>query len=61
MNLGGDDSSSVADALSKSGDPFIYCTGNDGPEMREGSRDHIVLNKPFRDTDLTTALTQLLS
>lgn len=29
--------------------------------MREGFRDHIVLNKPFRDTDLTTALTQLLS
>jgi CheY-like chemotaxis protein len=58
MNLGGDDSSSVADALSKSGVPFIYCTGNDGPESLH---HHIVLNKPFRETDLTTALTQLLS
>ena len=61
MNLGGEDSSSVADALSKSGVPFIYCTGNDRPEMREGFRDNIILNKPFRDADLTTALTQLLS
>ncbi len=61
MNLGGDDSSSVADALLKSGVPFIYCTGNDRLDMREGFRDHIVLEKPFRDADLTTALTRLLS
>jgi CheY-like chemotaxis protein len=61
MNLGGHDSSSVADALLNSGVPFIYCTGNDRPDLRKGFRDHIILHKPFSEADLTAALTQLLS
>lgn len=61
MNLGGEDSSRVADALSERGVPFIYCTGNDRRDMREGFRDQVVLSKPFLDADLNAALTQLLS
>ena len=61
MNLGGEDSNLVADALLERGVPFIFCTGNSKSDMREGFGDHAVLYKPFRDTDLTAALTQLLS
>jgi CheY-like chemotaxis protein len=61
MNLGGEDSSRVADALSEKAVPFIYSTGNDKRGMGEVARNHIVLHKPFRDADLSAALTQLLS
>ncbi len=61
MNLGGEDSGPVADALSKRGVPFIYCTGNGHRDVREGFRDCAVLHKPFQDADLRVALTQLLS
>jgi CheY-like chemotaxis protein len=61
MNLGGEDSNLVADALLKRGVPFIFCTGNSEADMREGFEDHVVLYKPFRETDLSSALTQLLS
>ncbi len=61
MNLGGEDSSKVADALSKRGVPFIYSTGNDRRDMTERARDHAVLYKPFREADVIDALTQLLS
>jgi hypothetical protein len=47
MNLGGEDSSRVADALSEKGVPFIYSTGNDSHEMGENVRHHTVLHKPF--------------
>jgi len=61
MNLGGEDSSRVADVLSEKGVPFIYSTGNDRRDMAEGARDHAVLYKPYQETDLIAALTQLLS
>ncbi len=61
MNLGGEDSNLVADALLKRGVPFIFCTGNSISDMREGFEDHAVLRKPFRDADLSAALTQLLA
>ena len=60
MSLGGEDSDAVADALSEQGIPFLYCTGNCRRDMREGFRDRPVLHKPFRDADLSVALTQLL-
>ena len=61
MNLGGEDSSRVADVLSERGVPFIYSTGNDIRDMGEGSRDHAVLYKPYQESDLIAALTKLLS
>lgn len=61
MNLHGEDSDAVADALSERGVPFIYCTGNCRRDMRESFRKQAVLHKPFRDTELRVALTQLLS
>jgi len=61
MNLGGEDSSRVADVLSERGVPFIYSTGNDSRDMAEGARNHAVLYKPYRETDLIAALTQLLA
>jgi len=61
MNLGGEDSSTVADALSERGVPFIYSTGNDRREMAAGSGNHAVLYKPYQETDLIAALTKLLS
>jgi len=61
MNLGGEDSSRVAEALSEKGVPFIYSTGNDRRDMAADSRDHAVLYKPYQESDLITALTKLLS
>jgi len=61
MNLGGEDSSRVADALSDKGVPFIYSTGNDKCDIAAGTTDHAVLYKPYQETDLIAALTQLLS
>ena len=61
MNLGGEDSHAVASALSERGVPFVYCTGNSRRDMGEGFRDQVILHKPFQDTDLRVALTQLLS
>jgi len=61
MSLGGEDSSSVAVALSKRGVPFIYSTGNDKRYMTEEAREHAVLYKPYQETDLIAAITQLFS
>jgi CheY-like chemotaxis protein len=61
MNLGGEDSSRVADALSERGVPFIYSTGNDRCGRSADSRDHAVLYKPYQESDLIAAITQLLS
>src|SRR4029453_16722378 len=61
MNLDGDDSKAVADALSERGVPFIYSTGNSSRDMREGFSDRAVLRKPFSFDELTTKLERLLS
>ena len=61
MNLGGEDSSRVADALSKRGVPFMYSTGNDIRDVAEGTGDYPVLHKPYQESDLIAALTKLLS
>jgi len=59
MNLAGEDSSRVADALSERAVPFIYSTGTDRRDMAAASRDHAVLFKPYKETDMIAALTQL--
>jgi len=61
MNLGGDKSFPVADALAARGVPFIFSTGYTGHDMREGYRDRPVLKKPFRYEDLTGVLSRLLA
>jgi CheY-like chemotaxis protein len=61
MNLNGDDSLKVADALAARGVPFVYCTGNNGHGMRDDPADTPVLRKPFSLEELTAILTRLLS
>ena len=43
------------------GVPFVYSTGNGGPNMRDGYRDRPVLKKPFKYEELVEMLTRLLS
>ena len=61
MNLGGDKSFPVADALAARSVPFIFSTGYNGHDMRDGYRDRPVLKKPFQNTELGEMLTRLLS
>jgi CheY-like chemotaxis protein len=61
MNLHGTNSHVVADALAARGVPFVYSTGNGGPNMRDGYRDRLVLRKPFKNEELVDILTRLLS
>lgn len=60
MNLDGDKTHVVADALASHGVPFMFATGYDGRDMRDGYRDRPVLNKPFHARDLVEALTRVL-
>ena len=59
MNLNGDSSRPVADALAKRGVPFIFATGNRG-EMWDGFCDRPVLRKPFKYAELVEILSRLL-
>jgi CheY-like chemotaxis protein len=61
MNLGGEDSHAVANALSERGVPFMYSTGNSRGDIGEGFRDHVILYKPYLDADLSAAFARLLS
>ena len=61
MNLNGDDSLKVADALTARSVPFVYCTGNNGHGMRVDPVNTPVLRKPFSFEELTAILTRLLS
>jgi CheY-like chemotaxis protein len=61
MNLNGDKSPAVAEALVARGIPFTYSTGNGGSKTRDGYRDRPVLKKPFRNEELVEILTRLLS
>lgn len=61
MNLNGNKSHVVADALAARGVPFIFSTGYSGEDMTKGYRDRPVLKKPFRNQELVEILTRLLS
>src|SRR5665213_3178515 len=61
MNLGGDKSFAVADALAARNVPFIFSTGYTAHGVREGYRGRPVLQKPFRYEDLTGVLSRLLA
>src|ERR1700722_3720217 len=56
MNLNGNDSQVVAEALSARGVPFIYSTGNTGQSLRDGYSDRPVLKKPFKYDQLAAIL-----
>ena len=59
MNLNGKDSHPVAEALSARGVPFFYATGNAGQSLREGYAGRPLLQKPFRQEELTAILVRL--
>jgi CheY-like chemotaxis protein len=52
VNLNGNDSHPVAEALSAREVPFVYSTGNAGHSLREGYSDRPVLKKPFKYEEL---------
>jgi CheY-like chemotaxis protein len=59
MNLNGNDSHAVAEALSARGVPFVYSTGNTGQRSRDGYSDRPVLKKPFKYDELAAILAGL--
>ena len=61
MNLNGEMTHSVADALDARGVAFVFSTGYSGERMRDGYRDRPVLKKPFLDKELAEMLTRLLT
>jgi len=50
----------VADALLARNIPFIFTSGTDGKEIPAAFRAAPIVCKPYRLTDITTALDQLL-
>ena len=56
MNLNGNSSHSVAEALVARGVPFVYATGNNDRDLRDGYRDRPVLKKPFEFEELGSEL-----
>lgn len=61
MNLGGDMTFAVADALIAHDVPFLFATGYVGDTMESDYRDRPMLKKPFRPHHLTDALARLLA
>ena len=52
VNLAGRETYPVADALIERGIPFMFATGYGVGGLRDGYRDHPVLQKPFQQSDL---------
>lgn len=61
VNLNGEMSYPVADALAARGVPFVFVTGYDKDRMLEGYRNCPVLQKPFHRAELSTTLERLLT
>lgn len=61
MNLDGDRTRTVADALAARGVPFIFATGYAGRDASDGHSDRPVLNKPFQNSDLVEMLTRVFT
>lgn len=59
VNLGGEQSFEVADALAGRGIPFIFVTGYGGAGVRDRYPDAPTLQKPFVTSDLQRALATL--
>ena len=61
VNLKGDNSRPVADALAARGVPFLISTGNGGHHTMADYEDRPVLRKPFLEDALAAILTNLFS
>lgn len=60
INLGGENSYSVADALKAKGIPFAFATGDSGVDEDSGFKDPLLLHKPFDFEAVKTVVGKLL-
>ncbi len=61
VNLDGEPSYAIADALTALGVPFIFSTGYSTPALGGSYRNRPVLRKPYRDDEVEQILTSLLA
>lgn len=61
VNLNGERSYPIAEALGDAGVPFAFSTGYGEHGVAEGYGSHPVLNKPFNNAQLISVLTALLT
>ena len=61
VNLNGQVSYPIADALAARGVPFVFSTGYDKDTLLDGYRTFSVLQKPFHRSELSNALAKLLT
>jgi DNA-binding NtrC family response regulator len=61
VNLNGEMSYPIADALTARGVPFVFVTGYDKDRMLNGYRTFPVLQKPFHRAELSDTLAKLLA
>ncbi len=61
VNLDGQPSHAVADALAAQGVPFVFSTGYSNPGLGGNHRERPVLRKPYRDAQLAEVLARLLA
>ena len=61
VNLNGQLSYPVADALAERGVPFVFSTGYDKDRLLDRHRTFPILQKPFHRSELSDALTKLLT
>jgi CheY-like chemotaxis protein len=61
MNLNGQMSYSVADALTRRNVPFVFSTGYEKTRLLDSYRSFQVLQKPYQQAELRDALAKLLT
>jgi len=61
VNLNGQLSYPIADALAARGVPFVFSTGYDKDRMLDGYKTFPVLQKPFHQSELSDILAKLLT
>ena len=61
VNLNGQMSYPIADALAARGVPFVFSTGYDKDSLLDGYRTFPVLQKPFHQSELGDMLAKLLT
>ena len=61
LNLDGKDTYAIADALQRNNVPFIFATGYGSAGLRQEYENRPVLQKPFQQKELETALADALA